>query len=130
MLPKALARFNRVVTNRVLGLVAPWLPPFALVIHRGRSTGRQYRTPVWAFHRDGRYVVALTYGSDTDWVRNVVAAGGCRLRRFGRQHTLANPSVVHARTGRGLVPLPVVLPLRAFGVHAFLVLDPARPPDA
>ena len=82
-LPKAVRRFNRAVTNRVLGLVAPWLPPFAVVVHRGRNSGREYRTPIWAFHREGRFVVALTYGSDTDWVRNVLAAGGCSLILLG-----------------------------------------------
>src|SRR5262249_1796055 len=53
-LPRALARFNRLVTNRVLGVVAPWMPPFAVVVHRGRSSGRVYRTPVWAFRRGRR----------------------------------------------------------------------------
>ncbi len=124
-LPKALARFNRVVTNRVLGVVGPWLPPFAVVVHRGRSSGRTYRTPVWCFHRDGRFVVALTYGSRTDWVRNVLAAGGCGLIRLGSEHAVDSPRVVRARSGRGLVPWIVVPPLRAFGVHEFLLLEPA-----
>jgi deazaflavin-dependent oxidoreductase (nitroreductase family) len=121
--PKALARFNRVVTNRVLGLVAPWVPPFAMIEHRGRSTGLTHRTPVWAFRRGGRYVVALTYGSDTDWVKNVVAAGGCRMRRLGRDRELLSPEVVRARSGSGLVPAPVSLVLRLLRVHEFLVLD-------
>jgi len=90
-LPKALAKFNRVVTNRVLGLLAPWVPPFAMIEHRGRKSGRDHRTPVWMFHRGGRYVVALTYGSDSDWVKNVVAAGGCRIRRLGRELAVAPP---------------------------------------
>lgn len=124
-LPRALARFNRVVTNRVLGLVAPWVPPFALVVHRGRSSGRTYRAPVWCFHRRDRYVVALTYGSDADWVRNVLAAGGCELIRLGSARTLASPRVVRAASGRGLVPALVVPPLRVFGVHEFLLMESA-----
>jgi deazaflavin-dependent oxidoreductase (nitroreductase family) len=72
------------VTNRVLGVVAPWLPPFAVVVHRGRSSGVERHTPVWAFHRGGRYVIAMTYGTDSDWARNVFAAGECGLLRFGR----------------------------------------------
>jgi len=126
-LPRALARFNRVVTNRVLGAVAPWVPPFAVVRHRGRTSGREYRTPVWAFHRSGRYAVALTYGSDSDWVRNVLAAGGCGLVRLGRERRLGGPRVVRAASGRGLVPWLVVPPLRAFGVHEFLLLDETAP---
>ena len=105
--------------------MAPWLPPFAVVVHRGRTSGREYRTPIWAFHREGRFVVALTYGSDTDWVRNVLAAGGCSLIRLGTERALDHPRLVGARSGRGLVPALVTVPLRAFGVHEFLLLEPA-----
>ena len=124
-LPKALARFNRVVTNRVLGVLAPWVPPFAQVIHRGRTSGREYRTPVWMFHRGGRYVVALTYGSDTDWVKNVFAEGGCRIRRMGAELAVGGPRLVRARSGHGLVRAPIALALRVMGVHDFLLLEPA-----
>jgi deazaflavin-dependent oxidoreductase (nitroreductase family) len=124
-LPKTLARFNRVVTNRVLGLLAPWAPPFAVIEHRGRRSGRELRTPVWMFRRGGRYVVALTYGADTDWVKNVFAAGGCRIRRLGAERRLACPRLVRARSGRGLVPWPVSPALRLFRVHEFLLLEPA-----
>jgi deazaflavin-dependent oxidoreductase (nitroreductase family) len=127
-LPKALARFNKVVTNRVLGLIAPWVPPFAVVVHVGRSSGRAYRTPVWCFHRGGRYAFALTYGSESDWVRNVVAAGGCRLLRLGRTVDLTAPRVVRARSGRGIVSAFVVVPLRVFGTHEFLLLEPGGSP--
>ena len=122
-LPKALARFNRVVTNRVLGVLAPWLPPFAVIVHRGRSTGRVYRTPVWAFRRDGRLVVALTYGSDTDWIRNLFAEGGGRVLRFGREHAVTAPQLIRAESGRGLVPALIVPVLRAIGVREFLLLE-------
>ena len=73
-LPKRLARFNRRVTNPVLRHVASWAPGFAVVHHVGRRSGHAYRTPVNVFKRDGRYVFALTYGKDSDWVRNVLAA--------------------------------------------------------
>lgn len=43
--PRWLARANRVGLNRVVRFVAPWLPGFGLLIHRGRRSGRQFRTP-------------------------------------------------------------------------------------
>jgi len=56
-----------------------------LVVHRGRRSGRVYDTPVLVFPADDGYVIALTYGPDTDWIRNVLAAGGCAARsRPGR----------------------------------------------
>lgn len=71
--PKAITRFNRRVTNPILGRLAGRLAPFAIVVHRGRRTGREYRTPVMAFPRREGVVFALTYGLDVDWVRNVPA---------------------------------------------------------
>ena len=81
-LGRRVARFNRLVTNRVTGPLAPWLPGFGIVVHTGRESGREYRTPVNVFRYQGAFVVALTYGSGADWVRNVLAAG--RLRRWSR----------------------------------------------
>ena len=74
-LPRAVARFNRHVTNRILGPFAYVLPLFGVVVHRGRRSRRLYRTPVNVFRRPGGVVIALTYGPESDWVRNVLAAG-------------------------------------------------------
>lgn len=94
VLPRGLARFNRHVTNRVLGTVAPRLPGFGVIVHTGRKSGRTYRTPVSIFRRDGGYVIALTYGSTADWVRNVVASGGCDAVIRGRTVHLTHPNLV------------------------------------
>ncbi len=59
-LPKGLARFNRVVTNRVVGPFAARLPGFAIVTHVGRRSGRQHSNPVNLFRTGDRYVIALT----------------------------------------------------------------------
>jgi len=87
---------NKVAFNRGTRQLAPWLPGLGVVIHRGRATGTQYRTPVNVFPReDGRYVLALTYGADTDWVKNVLAAGGCELLTRGRHLELTAPRLFH-----------------------------------
>jgi deazaflavin-dependent oxidoreductase (nitroreductase family) len=121
-LPRALARFNRYVTNPLLGRLAPHLPGFALMVHTGRKSGRQYRTPVNVFHRGNRYVIALTYGLDADWVRNVQAAGKCSLQTRGRVLHLTHPHFVHG-DHRLAVPLPVRGILRLIGVSDFLELE-------
>ena len=105
-LPRSVARFNRVVTNRVLGPLARHLPHFGVVVHRGRQTGRLYRTPVNVFRRPGGYVIALTYGRDSDWVRNVLADGGCVLETRGRALRLTRPRLVHDEQHRA-VPAPL-----------------------
>ena len=128
-LPAALARFNRRVTNPLLmrGLGGLRPPGYAVVVHHGRRSGRAYRTPISVFRRRGGYVVALTYGPRTDWLRNVLAAGECLLERRGRRVRLANPRVVRDPRRR-LVPLPVRLVLRLVGADYFLLLDASAPP--
>ena len=125
-LPGWLARFNRGVTNHVSGLVAGHLPGFGIVVHTGRRSGRRYRTPVNVFrHADG-FVIALTYGEVADWIRNVMAAGGCELERRGRLVAVTDPRIV--TDGRAeLVPVAVRPILRLLGVDHFLVVTTVTP---
>ena len=95
-MPKAMRTMNRRVTNPVMGKLAPHVPPWAIVVHTGRKSGTTYRTPISAFIRRGVAVVALPYGADTDWVRNLLHAGGGQLIRRGKEHTLTNPRLVTA----------------------------------
>ncbi|WP_199432719.1 nitroreductase family deazaflavin-dependent oxidoreductase [Qaidamihabitans albus] len=104
VLPRRLARFNRVVTNRITRPFAGALPGFGVVTHRGRGSGRLYRTPVNVFRTRDGYVVPLTYGPDADWVRNVVAAGGCDLRTRGGSVRLTEPRVVRDEARRAMPP--------------------------
>ena len=84
-LPRLIARVNRRVTNRLLGGLAQRLPGFGVVIHTGRRSRRVH--PVNVFRRGDRYIIALTYGSNADWVRNVLANGGCTLETQGERFT-------------------------------------------
>ena len=100
-IPHGMRQVNRVALNKVTRQLAPWLPGLGVVIHRGRTSGRQYRTPVNVFPRPGgRYILALTYGADTDWVRNVIAGGGCELLTRGAHIELTAPRLFHDQTRR------------------------------
>jgi deazaflavin-dependent oxidoreductase (nitroreductase family) len=117
--PKALARFNRVATNRVTGAVAGWAPGFAIVHHVGRKSGKPYTTPVNAF-RDGDIVtIALTYGQDSDWTKNVLAASRCEAEMGGRTVTLVDPQLVRDPSRRH-VPFAVRPVLTVLRVADFL----------
>jgi deazaflavin-dependent oxidoreductase (nitroreductase family) len=109
-LPRSVARFNRRVTNRLLGPLAPYVPGFGVVIHTGRQTQRPYRTPVNVFRRPGGYVIALTYGPNTDWVHNVLASGSCLLETRGQIVRLNQPRLFHDAHLRAVPP-----PLRLIG---------------
>jgi deazaflavin-dependent oxidoreductase (nitroreductase family) len=121
-LPRWLGRFNRVVTNRILGLGAGRLPGFGIITHQGRRSGRRYRTPVGVFRRPGQIVIALTYGPNVDWVRNVLAAGHAEIITRRRTYRLVNPRLVEDAE-RSLASPPVRPILRALDVDAFLVAD-------
>jgi deazaflavin-dependent oxidoreductase (nitroreductase family) len=127
-LPKRLARFNLHVTNRVLGPFARRLPGFAVVAHVGRRSGRVYRTPVSLFRNGDRYVIALMYGADSQWVRNVLAAGEVDVETRGRRLHLVEPEVVHDAQ-RSRVPAPVRPVLGLARVAEFMLLRRASVGD-
>jgi len=103
-LPRAQARINRAVVNPIQGVYAWALPPWAVVVHRGRRSGRLYRTPVVAGRRGRTLAVAVLYGEQSDWVRNVLAGGG-QVVRGGRTYELIDPRVVGATDAS--VPAPI-----------------------
>ncbi len=119
-LPLALGRFNRRVTNRILGPIVARLPWFGILEHIGRRTGRSYRTPVMLFGSGDWRVIAMTYGPATDWARNVVAAGSATVVQRGRAMTVSDPSIVHDPARRS-VPRPIRWVLRLLGAADFLV---------
>ena len=123
-LPHSIARFNRRVTNHILGPVVTRLPGFATVVHAGLKTGKTYRTPVAVFRRGSGFVIALTYGPDTQWVQNVLAAGGCKIEARGKTFSVTSPRLAFDPSRRS-VPHLVRPPLRVLRVSDFLLLDHA-----
>lgn len=93
-LPQRLARFNRYVTNPVQRLWAGRAPSMGILEHAGRRSGRPYRTPLTMFSTDDGVAILLTYGPDRDWLKNITAAGGGRIRRRGREFAVSDPQVV------------------------------------
>jgi len=120
---RRVARFNRMIGNRILGPITWWLPGFGRIEHRGRISGRLHGAPMLGFPTpDGqRIAFALTYGPEANWVRNALAAGEVvwRTRRGGRIR-LVDPRLVHDPT-RSAVPRPVRPALRVLRVDDFLV---------
>ena len=114
------ARTSRRTLNPLIRPVAGWLPPLAVVLNRGRVSGRSYRTPVLAFRSDDGVLIVLFYGANTDWVRNVLAEGGCELRRRGRTIALAAPEVRPAASKLAGMPPPVGLATGMLGTESVL----------
>jgi deazaflavin-dependent oxidoreductase (nitroreductase family) len=101
--------------------VARHLPGFGVVHHHGRRSGKAYRTPVNVFPVSGGFVIALPYGRRTDWVRNVMAAGGCTVETRGRMVACVDPHLYRDPGRRGIRPLERAA-LAVLGVEDFLSL--------
>jgi deazaflavin-dependent oxidoreductase (nitroreductase family) len=120
-IPRIVRQWNKAGLNRVIKHIAPWAPGLGVVIHRGRRSGRLYQTPVNVFATEDGYVFALTYGPDTDWIKNVLAAGGCELRTRGHAILLTSPRLYHDESRRDIRPVERQV-LRLIGVADFLFL--------
>lgn len=122
---KRLARFNRVIANPIIGRPMSWLPGFGAVFHRGRRSGRQYRTPVKVFRRGEAYLISLPYGPQCDWVKNVMAAGGCELLTGGRRVRLVDPKIF-VDTEQRYVRFFIRAALLRLNITEFVAMVPAE----
>jgi len=102
--PRQVARFNSHVTNRIQGVYAWLLPPWTVILHRGRRSGRPYRTPVLAFRVHEGLIVPVLYGEESDWVRNLLKGGGYVVRA-GRTFAVGPPRIVDSKAARELLEL-------------------------
>ncbi|MCU0253995.1 MAG: nitroreductase family deazaflavin-dependent oxidoreductase [Acidobacteria bacterium] len=92
---RTIRRFNRAVVNPRMLKTAGTPGAYASVIeHRGRRSGRTFRTPVVAGPTDDGFVIALVYGEASDWLRNVLAAGSARITREGETWDVTDPEVL------------------------------------
>jgi deazaflavin-dependent oxidoreductase (nitroreductase family) len=118
-LPRSVGRFNKAVTNKVLVHLAGH-GPFVELEHVGRRSGRVYRVPLNAFRSGDTVTFALTYGPKVDWLRNVRAAGGCRMRMGHEVLTLGAPVDLTSPVGLARMPAPARVVLRLTGVDHFV----------
>ena len=121
--PRFIAKANRYWINPIARRFAGKVPPFILVRHVGRSSGRRYETPVWAFPIERGFIIALTYGPDTDWLRNLEAAGSCEAVYRHRTYMLSHGEIVHGNPRSQPLPRIIELALLVMGVRDFLFVD-------
>jgi deazaflavin-dependent oxidoreductase (nitroreductase family) len=66
----------------------------SVIRHVGRTTGRTYETPVGAVATADGFVIALPYGTNTDWLKNVLASGSATIVDEGSTYDVDRPQVV------------------------------------
>jgi deazaflavin-dependent oxidoreductase (nitroreductase family) len=129
--PSAVVRFIAPLRNLLNPLVVKRAGTrrFAMAArleHVGRRSGRTYVTPVTTRrHGDGVYI-ALTFGNQSDWARNVLAAGGGTIRMDGTDFAASDPVLIEWPDAKPAVrsafsPVERAM-LHAFGIKQFMRL--------
>jgi hypothetical protein len=119
--------FNKHIVNPLLGRLArsKW-GHFAIVRHIGRRSGKAYETPIIVQPIDGGFAIALTYGPDVDWYRNVQAAGGCDIVWHQHAYHIDHIEPLDTPTGLTLFPQPERFILRLLHRQHFVRMRRAR----
>ncbi len=91
--------------------------------HVGRSSGKAYRTPLDAHRVDGGFIFIVMYGSDSDWVKNVQAAGTASLQVGGEQFDLVKPRLVGKDAAWEQMPATAKPPPNFLKVTEYLQMD-------
>ncbi|WP_197739947.1 nitroreductase family deazaflavin-dependent oxidoreductase [Mycolicibacterium sp. P9-64] len=97
LMPVWLERFQIKYVNPLLRPLSKRAPGFAVVKHRGRTSGKEFETIVTAYRKDGLVAIGLMHGK-TNWVKNVLAAGEADIHVARKDLHLTNPRVLPAGT--------------------------------
>jgi deazaflavin-dependent oxidoreductase (nitroreductase family) len=97
------------------------------VTHTGRRSGRQYRNPVSAYPLGDGFVIAVLYGAQSQWVRNVIATGRLTLRTKGHDQLLERPQIIPAPQALPAFPALQRIMLRSRNIHDFVWAHHAEP---
>jgi deazaflavin-dependent oxidoreductase (nitroreductase family) len=65
----------------------------SIIRHRGRTSGQLYETPVGAEATGDGFVIALPYGTTTDWLKNLLADGTATIVNEGETYEVDQPEV-------------------------------------
>ena len=113
--------FNKHFFNRLISLFAGKSnTPFAVIRHVGRRSGRPYATPIIVEPQGDSFVIALTYGPEVDWYRNIQAAEHSTLVWHGQTYTLDKPQTITTQAALPAFPIPLRPILRLLGIQHFV----------
>jgi deazaflavin-dependent oxidoreductase (nitroreductase family) len=123
--------FNKYITNPLLRTFAnASRGPFAVIRHVGRRSGKPYETTIMIWPVEDGFVIALTYGPEVDWYRNILAAGHCTLLWHGRVYAVGKPEPIDVKTALLAFPPAFRLILRRSGIQHFVRVKFIEPSPA
>ncbi len=97
--------------------------PFALLRHVGRRSGKSYEIPIMVWLVKDCFVIALTYGPNVDWLRNLQATNQGSLRWHKREYVFQTPVFIDEKTALSALPPFIKFVLRRLGSHEFVKLS-------
>ena len=71
-----------------------WFKLYGLLVHRGRTSGRVYRTPLVVRPVEGGFVIPLPFGDKTQWLKNLLAAGTGQIVWNGTTYDVDAPQLI------------------------------------
>ena len=96
---------NKYLLNPVMLRLAGKRYWYASVIeHTGRRSGKTYSTPIVADRVGDDILVPLPYGTQVDWVRNVLTAGRATVVRKGETFAVGSPELIDSTQALPLLP--------------------------
>ena len=112
IMPVRLERFQIKYVNPLLRPLSKRMPGFAVITHRGRTSGKDYETIVTAYRKGDVLAIGLMHGK-TNWVKNVLAAGEADIHVGRKDLHLVNPRVLPVGTVDATLPrIPRILAKR------------------
>jgi deazaflavin-dependent oxidoreductase (nitroreductase family) len=98
--------------------------------HVGRRSAKPYMTPVGARLHNGIILIPMTFGTTSDWARNVQAAGQCTLRIDGNDYQAVAPQFLTSQQAAPMLR-PYFRPIerlmfKALGIRQFMCLQLAH----
>lgn len=91
-----------------------------VVLHVGRSSGREYATPVTPVPTPDGFVITLPYTSKVDWAQNILAANSATIVHDGIEHRVTDPRIVPYAEVAPLLPKSAGIVRALFDVQEFL----------
>lgn len=121
--PSWLIRGSEPVAKLLAG--KPWFPIWGVMHHRGRKSGTPYSVPVAIIptKRQDIFLIGLPWGERTNWVQNVLAAGGATVTWKGRDYPAAAPRIVTPKEATAETKGPLKRVVGSGRFPAFIELD-------
>ena len=112
LMPVRLERFQIKYINPLVRPLSKRMPGFAVIKHRGRTSGKEFETIVTAYRKGSVLAIGLVHGK-TNWVKNVLAAGEADIHVGRKDLHLTNPRVLPEGTVDPTLPrIPQMLAKR------------------